>query len=242
MHVVDHDPEWADLAERFAGEVENLFGGWLTTGVVHVGSTAVPGLAAKPIIDLQAVSADPAAALAAVGDAAAAIGWMFVPRDLDQRAWRWLFVRTSSDAWSRLAHLHPMPPGQGRWHDQLIFRDRLRSSPQLRAEYVQVKQHAAAKHPDDRDTYGRAKPEFVLRVVAGKGLRRREGPAPVRVVREARDRPPAAEIAGDGGPGDPRDRRVDHGRRLSQREARMPIIAVRMLRPLLSRRSWPAGR
>ncbi|MCD2195879.1 GrpB family protein [Actinomycetospora endophytica] len=163
---MDHDPMWAGLATRFAGEVDELFAGWLTSDVVHVGSTSVPGLRAKPIIDLQAVAPDPAAALAAVDEKAAGVGWMFVPRELDQRAWRWLFVRVSPDASSRLAHLHLMPSGQDRWCDQLLFRDRLRSSRRLRAEYSQVKQLAAAEHPDDREAYGRAKKDFVLRVVA----------------------------------------------------------------------------
>jgi GrpB-like predicted nucleotidyltransferase (UPF0157 family) len=52
------------------------------------GPTSVPGLQAKPIIDLQAVSADPAAALVAVRERAVAARWMFVPRELDQRAGR----------------------------------------------------------------------------------------------------------------------------------------------------------
>ena len=60
-----------------------------------------------------------------------------------------------------------MPPGQQRWRDQLLFRDRLRSSARLRDEYVRVKQQAAADHPEDREAYGRAKQEFVLRVVDG---------------------------------------------------------------------------
>jgi GrpB-like predicted nucleotidyltransferase (UPF0157 family) len=54
------------------------------------GPTSVPGLKAKPIIDLPAVSADPAAALVAVRVlGAVAARWMFVPRELDQRAGRW---------------------------------------------------------------------------------------------------------------------------------------------------------
>lgn len=62
VHVADHDPAWAGVAAEFAGEVDELFDGWLTSEVLHVGLTAVPGLPAKPVIDLQAVSQDPAAA------------------------------------------------------------------------------------------------------------------------------------------------------------------------------------
>ncbi len=166
VQVVDPDPEWPGTAAGFATEIHELFSGWLTSDVLHVGSTSVPGLPAKPIIDLQTVSGDPSATLAAVGETAATAGWMFVPRELDQRAWRWLLVRVSADAATRLAHLHLMPPGQQRWSDQLLFRDRLRRSQLLRAEYVQVKRRAAAEHPDDREAYGRAKTEFVCRVIA----------------------------------------------------------------------------
>lgn len=166
VHVVDYDPSWPERAIGFAAEVGELFAGWLSTDVLHVGSTSVTGLQAKPIIDLQAVSADPAAALVAVREHAVAARWMFVPRELDQRAWRWLLVRVSADDQSRLAHLHLMPPGQDRWHEQLLFRDRLRSSASLRAEYAQLKRQAAADHPGDREAYGRAKKDFVLSVVA----------------------------------------------------------------------------
>jgi GrpB-like predicted nucleotidyltransferase (UPF0157 family) len=167
VHVADYDPAWPGRAVEFAAEVRELFARWLVSEVLHVGSTSVPGLSAKPIIDLQAVAEDPASARRAGEDAAAAAGWMFVPRELDQRAWRWLFVRVGRDGGSRLAHLHLMPPGQQRWRDQLHFRDRLRTSARLRAEYVRIKRRAVSEHPDDREAYGRAKTEFVQRVVAG---------------------------------------------------------------------------
>lgn len=166
VHLADHDPAWAGWAQRYAAEVRALFAGRLVTDVVHVGSTSIPDLRAKPVIDLQAVSPDPAAALADVGDAAGARGWMLVPRELDRNPWRWLLVRVDDAARTRLAHLHLMPPGQDRWSAQLRFRDRLRESPSLRGRYAAVKERAAVEHADDREAYTRAKRDVVLGILA----------------------------------------------------------------------------
>ncbi len=167
VRLLEHDSAWAQRAQDFAGEVRELFGEHLSSDVVHVGSTAIKGLLAKPIIDLQAVSADPAHAVAAAEAEAEAIGWVLVPRELDQRSWRWLLVRVDPERRSRLAHLHLMPPGQARWDEQLRFRDRLRASAELRAEYEALKRRLAADHAGDREAYSEAKGAFVRRVAAG---------------------------------------------------------------------------
>ena len=167
VRVLPPDPAWAPRGRAFAAEVRALFGERLVSDVLHVGSTSVPGLPAKPTIDLQAVSDDPAAAVAEVRDAAAEVGWAVVPRELDRRPWRWLLVRVGAGGRSRLAHLHLMPPGQSRWHEQLLFRDRLRASASLRAQYARVKTRAAKDHPHDREAYGRAKEAFVRGVILG---------------------------------------------------------------------------
>ncbi|WP_285649534.1 GrpB family protein [Actinomycetospora sp. NBRC 106375] len=164
--LVAHDSAWAARAREYAAEVADLFGDRLATGVEHVGSTAVPGLRAKPIIDLQAVAHDPAAAVGEARDAAATAGWMLVPRELDRRPWRWFLVRVDDAARTRLAHLHLTAPGQDRWAEQLAFRDCLRADPGLRAEYAAVKDRAIADHPADREAYGDTKAAFVRRVLA----------------------------------------------------------------------------
>lgn len=165
--LVDHDPAWAQRARAFVAEVEALFAGRLISEVLHVGSTAVPGLRAKPIVDLQAGADDPDAAARDLEGTAASAGWLLVPPELDRRAWRRLFVRVDAHGRSRLAHLHLMPPGDDRWRAQLLFRDRLRADAGLRVEYVRIKDAAAVAHADDREAYTRAKDAFVRRVVGG---------------------------------------------------------------------------
>lgn len=165
VHLVEHDPSWAQLAQSYAGEARSLLEGWLSGPVVHVGSTAIPGLAAKPIIDLQATATDPQAAVDAEHDAMAAASWFFVPRELDQRDWRWFVVRAGTSGRHRRAHLHLMRTDEPRWHDQIFFRDRLRESPTLALEYAELKAAAAAEHAHDREAYTEAKAEFVRRVL-----------------------------------------------------------------------------
>lgn len=165
VHVVEPDPRWAVQAEHFATEIHDLFGDWLSGQVAHIGSTAVPGLAAKPIIDLQAVAADPAAMTAANHNALTAASWFFVPRHLDQRTWRWFFVRADAAGQHRLAHLHLMQPGEPRWHEQLTFRDALRANPDLAEDYARLKARAAHQHHHDREAYTSAKQAFIRRVL-----------------------------------------------------------------------------
>lgn len=165
VHVAEPDPKWTAQAERFAAEIHDLLGDWLSEPAVHVGSTAVPDLAAKPTIDLQATAADPATAIAAREHVLAAASWFFVPREFDQRAWRWFVVRADAAAQHRLAHLHLMLPDEPRWYEHLAFRDALRASPALAEEYAWLKARAAGEHRHDREAYTNAKQAFVRRVL-----------------------------------------------------------------------------
>lgn len=165
VHVVAPDPDWVRIAVVFAGEVRELLGDWVAGPIVHVGSTAIPDLPAKPVIDLQAAVPDPSAAIATKREAMAAASWFFVPRELDQRPWRWFVVRADPAGQHRLAHLHLMQPGEPRWDQQLAFRDRLRAAPALIDEYARIKAAAAAQHPHDREAYTVAKAAFVQHVL-----------------------------------------------------------------------------
>ncbi|MGH3530226.1 MAG: GrpB family protein [Pseudonocardiaceae bacterium] len=67
----------------------------MSSEVLHIGSTAIPGLPAKPVIDLQALSQDPDTTIANAHGELTARSWFFVPRRLDQRPWRWFIVRAA---------------------------------------------------------------------------------------------------------------------------------------------------
>jgi GrpB-like predicted nucleotidyltransferase (UPF0157 family) len=131
-----------------------------------VGSTAVPGLAAKPVIDLAAPLRSLTDGVAA-GDALAATDWHLVPPELDGRPWRRLHVLP--DGARRVAHLHLVAASHPRWREMLSFRDQLRRHPQLASEYARVKRRAAEAHADDREAYTAAKADFVARVLRDAG-------------------------------------------------------------------------
>lgn len=165
VRIAGPDPAWPERAAEFAAELHSLLGRWLRSDVLHVGSTAIPGLAAKPVIDLMATAEDPDAAVASEQDAMAHASWFLVPPELDQRPWRRFVVRTDAAGQRRRAHLHLMWPGEPRWDEQLAFRDRLRAEPALAAEYATLKARAAAEHRADREAYTAAKATFVRRVL-----------------------------------------------------------------------------
>jgi GrpB-like predicted nucleotidyltransferase (UPF0157 family) len=167
-----HDPR---LPARAAAERERLLvllRPWLAGGVEHVGSTAVPGLAAKPVIDLMASVRDPDAVVAQAGGALAADGWCYVPPGLDRRPWRRFFVKPDDSGQHRYAHLHVMADGDPRWAEQLAFRDALRRDAGLAGRYADLKRRLAAAHPENREAYTRAKTAFIT-----QALQRAPGPA-----------------------------------------------------------------
>jgi len=158
------DPAWSERGRAACDLLGDVLRPWLTAeGVQHVGSTAVPGLAAKPILDLMAGvgTFDHAAAVAA---ALAPRGWHLVPPDLDARPWRRLLVEVRDGR--RAAHLHLLQPDDHRWSEQLRFRDLLRADPALADRYATLKQRAAAAHPHDREAYTAAKTTFVRDTLA----------------------------------------------------------------------------
>jgi GrpB-like predicted nucleotidyltransferase (UPF0157 family) len=171
--VLPHDPRLADRAWAERDRLARLLAPWLADGVEHVGSTAVPGLAAKPVIDLMASVADPDVVVVQAGELLAADGWCYVPPDLDRgRSWRRFFVKPDASGQRRVAHLHVIRAGHPRWAEQIAFRDALRRDDQLARSYEELKRRLAAQHADDREAYTEAKADFVadaLRRAAGPG-------------------------------------------------------------------------
>ena len=146
-----------------------MLGPWLLSPVEHVGSTAVPGLVAKPVIDLMAAVADPDTVIARTGAQLSERDWSHVPPHLDNRPFRRFFAKVTPDGQHRLAHLHLMFSGAERWAEQIRFRDALRADPGLRDEYAAVKTRLAGAHADDRERYTGEKAVFVLRVLRELG-------------------------------------------------------------------------
>ncbi len=121
VELSEPDPVWERHASELRADLERRLVHWLEGHVEHVGSTAVAGLAAKPVIDLMA----PVSSLVESGRAAdvlAEAGWHLVPPDLDQRPWRRMHVLPEADR--RVAHLHLVETAHPQWREVLLFRDR----------------------------------------------------------------------------------------------------------------------
>ena len=176
--VVPADPRWAQQGAELAREVERLLGprdggdgdgdgdapGLLTSAVRHVGSTAVPGLDAKPVLDLLGTVASLDVAPAAA-DRLRPRGWHWVPPELDGRPHERFLVQADGD--SRTAHLHLYLHGDPRPDRMAAFRDLLRADPALAARYGALKRRLGVEHAGDREAYTRAKSSFVEAALAG---------------------------------------------------------------------------
>lgn len=166
IHIAAYDAAWPRLFDEERARLESVLRPWLAGPVEHIGSTAVPGLAAKPVIDIMAAVRDLASSHGA-RVAVTALGYVHFPYRVDVMHW---FCKPS-DA-RRTHHLHLVPVDSPLWADRLLFRDRLRRSPAIAAEYAALKRALATKHRLDREAYTDAKSDFVrsiLRRPTGSG-------------------------------------------------------------------------
>lgn len=158
IEVHDDDSGWAERFRAEAPAVQRALGRMAVGRVEHIGSTAVPGLAAKPIIDMVVpLQAD--AEAEAVTSALEAIGWVHDPQPDDRELRRLSFCRPDP-AW-RTHHLHVVAESSGSWRDWIAFRDQLRIDPRRAAAYADLKRGLARRHEHDRDAYRAGKGAFV---------------------------------------------------------------------------------
>lgn len=154
--IVDYDLEWPQRFERERERVAAALGGGVER-IEHVGSTAVPGLAAKPVVDLDAVLRRIDDWERCVEPLAAAGYEHWRPGDFGDRR----FFRRYEDG-VRVAHLSLVGPESLVLREHLALRDLLRGSPELARRYAELKRGLAAAHGDDRIAYTEAKTAFVL--------------------------------------------------------------------------------
>lgn len=163
IRIVDYDPAWPVLFEQERRLLEPVLSPWLAGSIEHIGSTAVPGLAAKPVIDIMAAVRDLPTSFDA-RDALVPLQYMYFPYRPDVMHW---FCKPSPQ--HRTHHLHLIPAGSALWKERLIFRDHLRRTPSAAKEYAELKRELAARHGSDRETYTEAKTDFVQAIVARFG-------------------------------------------------------------------------
>lgn len=174
IRIVPYDAGWPVQFEAEAARLRDVMGA-RALRVEHVGSTAVPGLEAKPVIDIQVSvvaldrHADDAAALAS-------LGYLHVPLG-DFDAFYPFFQRPHR--WPCTHHVHLCVSGGEQERRHLVFRDRLRADAALAAAYADLKRRLARAHdgatPESRERYSLAKSAFVQSALSAAQLPARDG-------------------------------------------------------------------
>lgn len=169
VRLVPHDPSWVPRFRQEADLLQATIGKWITGGIHHIGSTAVAGLHAKPIIDI-AVGVESLEASRPCIDLLGDIEYLYSPYRGEVMHW---FCKP--DPARRTHHLHLIPTGSPRLEDEIVFRDYLRTHPARAAEYGDLKRRLAIEHTEDREAYTAAKAAFIESVTAA-GNAWRAGP------------------------------------------------------------------
>ncbi len=164
--LVPYDPAWRDGFNAEREVLRSVLAPWLTADVEHIGSTAIPGMAAKPVIDMIAGVTDLHEARGAF-EALEAVDYQYRPHRPEAH----LFDKPSHAGWeAHTHHLHLTELGSALWQERLAFRDALREEPALVAEYNAWKGRHAAKATGAVAPYSETKWPFVARVLEARGL------------------------------------------------------------------------
>jgi GrpB-like predicted nucleotidyltransferase (UPF0157 family) len=158
IEIVPYDPTWPRLFHELGGTLRSALGD-VAVRIDHIGSTAVPGLAAKPIIDVQ-VSVRAFQPLGAFKQPLELLGYIY-RADNTERTKRYF----REPPGSRRTHIHVRRAGSFSEQWALLFRDYLRTHPQAGAEYTAVKRRLAAQFPHDGAPYTEAKGPFLWEVI-----------------------------------------------------------------------------
>jgi GrpB-like predicted nucleotidyltransferase (UPF0157 family) len=157
VNIVEYDPGWQDEFAEQRDRLAIILGGWLAEPIEHVGSTAVPGLASKPIVDILAPVTSLVEARAAVS-ILNEDGWRHWPTD-PNRSWRLWFLRPRPDV--RTHHLYLIQHDDPHVRELRAFRDVLCADDGLRDEYETLKRNLANVFHDEREAYTAAKARFI---------------------------------------------------------------------------------
>lgn len=158
IKIVDYDTDWPKKFEAHAHVIADALGD-SALRIEHVGSTSVPGLAAKPIIDILVVVPDSSDESAYLPRLEAA-GYVLRVREPDWNEHR-MFRTPEKDV-----HVHIYSAGCPEIERNLTFRDRLRQNTDDRTRYEQLKRELAAKEWPDMNAYAEAKTEVIESIIS----------------------------------------------------------------------------
>jgi GrpB-like predicted nucleotidyltransferase (UPF0157 family) len=170
--VVPYDPRWPDLYEGARAKLAAVLGN-AAVAIEHIGSTAVPGLAGKPIIDIM-VGVRSLEDDQPLIDALVGLGYEYVAETNPPMPFRRFFRRRDvrlAPGFPRAGyHVHMVERTHEFWATHLAFRDHLRAHPEDAAAYERLKRELAERFRSERERYTDAKGDFIAAVLAKAGL------------------------------------------------------------------------
>ncbi len=169
--IVDYDPRWPQIFAEAAARIRGAVGSDLVISVEHFGSTAVPGLSAKPVIDMLVAVRSLSEARERAVPALEALNYSYW-RD-DPAPDRLFLVKGLPPNGPRTHHIHIVEPGASSdprlgmftFCDRLLFRDYLRAHSEEARCYEELKRGLAAQFPQDREAYTDGKTDYVYSVM-----------------------------------------------------------------------------
>ncbi|WP_457797724.1 GrpB family protein [Methylocystis sp. S23] len=160
--IVDYDAAWPDIFERHKALIASSLGD-AALRIEHIGSTSVPGLAAKPVIDILVVVVDSGNETSYLPQLSAA-GYELRVREADWNEHR-MFRTPAKDV-----HVHVYSEGCGEIRRNLIFRDRLRANAKDRQRYERTKRELAREGWPDMNAYAAAKTHVIESIIAAANV------------------------------------------------------------------------
>ena len=158
VEIARYNAAWPRVFELESEAILGACRPWVTS-VHHIGSTSVPGLAAKPILDLMPIAAGPQDCLEAVSRMIG-LGYHEGEMGIQGRSYFNKIVDERT-----VVHAHMFPAGHPAAEKHLVFRDHLRAHPDALREYESLKRTLASKHRDNREAYTNGKAKFVGRTI-----------------------------------------------------------------------------
>ena len=155
-----HNPKWANKFEMEKKSLSEILGD-KAIGIHHIGSTAVSGISAKPIVDI-AVEVENFSVLERLNDKLKEKG--FIYRPIHDKIYKRLYIKGGKDF--RSHHIHFYKKDSEQLKNDLFFRDYLINHPETAKQYDELKRTLAAEYPDDRKKYTKSKNEFIESILA----------------------------------------------------------------------------
>jgi len=159
--IANYDLRWPVMYEEERTRILAAVGRYITA-IEHVGSTAVPGLGAKPVIDIM-LGVDTLADADPCIEPIINLGYVYVPDYEDEIPNRRFFKKMLADG-THTHHVHLVETSSEFWEDHLLFRDYLRAHPEIAWDYERVKRDLAP-HFNNGNDYSDAKTDFIQSVM-----------------------------------------------------------------------------